>query len=113
METMKAFLMGEFARAANAPMKAFDWLKAAHLINDYGIKNASAGLAEDLEWTEDNILRDGKPVMDSSPYLASCWATPILRTDAGEFDCYTYNENSNPQQVWPQEALEILNSTGE
>lgn len=114
MDTMQAFMMGEMARAAKNPMVYFDWVKAAHLINDYGFENASAGLAEDWGWTGDCILKNGKPVLDSEPYLCSCWATPILRTEDGEeFDCFTLEKPDNPHVVWPKEALEILNPTGE
>ena len=114
MNTLQAFLRGQFARANNSPHKVFDWKKAVDLIKEHDIKNADAGLAEDMEWTSDLILYDGKPVTeDVDTFLASNWAIPILvNHDTGEeFECWEFQENSqyDSRTVWPEDALALLN----
>lgn len=113
MNTMKAFAMGQMAYVTNSPHRVFDWRHAARLIKRYNIKNADAGLTEDMEWTSDWILRDGKPVVeDTYPYLASNWATPVLvdRDTDEEFECWEFQKNSQYDRdtVWPEDALELL-----
>lgn len=81
METATAFALGEANRGKE--MKVFDWNKAAEFIVKRDIRDAGAGLKDDLEWTAGTILRDGKPVKDNACYLASTWAVPVL-LDHGE-----------------------------
>lgn len=114
MNTMKAFAMGQMADVNNSPRRVFDWRCAVRLIKRYNLKNADAGLSEDMEWTSDCILRDGKPVVeDTYTYLASNWATPILvdRDTGEEFECWEFEDNSqyDSDTVWPKDALEMLN----
>lgn len=113
MNTIQAFAMGQIALSRGYKHQVFDWKKAVALINEHNIKNADAGLSEDMEWTSDWILRDGKPVVeDTYPYLASNWATPVLvNCDTGEeFECWEFQENSqyNHDTMWPKDALELL-----
>jgi len=79
MNTIQAFLNAQ--ASAGKESKVFDWDKAATMIREYGVKEASAGLSEDWEWTGGKILSDGKPVPRNETYtfLASNWATPAIR----------------------------------
>lgn len=114
MDTFSAMIRGEVARASGAPARVFDWNKAVDLIKEHGIKNASAGLESDLEWTGGTILENGEPKSSEFCYLFSVWATPILIDDdtGKEYDCYIYaDEEHNPNKwnehtIWPKEVLE-------
>ena len=81
MDTMRALAKG--LRNRRNERRVFDWELAAKIIKARGAKNASAGLAEDWEWTGGEILLDGKPAPRMNPtfYLASIWATPVLEID--------------------------------
>lgn len=113
MDLLQAFAMGEANRGKS--LKVFDWNKAALLIKERGITEASAGLAGDWEWTGGEILVDGKPTTDSYTYLASTWATPKLRTPDEDIDCFIMEEDV-PEAwgdrfsdiKWPKSAIEIL-----
>ena len=65
-------------------MKVFDWDKAAQIIKEKNPEYAEAGLFEDLEYTCGLIYKNEKPVYDSYTYLASTWATPVLKILRGE-----------------------------
>jgi len=111
MDTMSAFAMGEMYRGNE--QKVFDWDRAARRIVETGCKNASAGLANDWEWTGGEILRDGKPVPQDETYtfLASTWATPELSLDGDVEDCFIMRSKSdgwNSGTYWPESALAIL-----
>jgi len=109
MDSLSAFVMGEANR--NKPLMVFDWVKAAKIIKEKDAKNVSAGLSGDWEWTGDDILENGEIPEDSSPYLASTWATPELCIDDEYIDCWKY-KNETPdwdaETYWPEEAVKIL-----
>lgn len=111
MDTMSAFMMGQ-ANRGKEPM-VFDWIKAARIIRENNVKNASAGLAGDWEWTGGDILEDGVPIPseDTYTYLASTWATPELEFDGNTVDCYKMQSEVpdwGAETYWPEEALEEL-----
>lgn len=106
MDTMTAFYKGEQSRGNQS--KVFDWDKAAEIIKDKGIKNASAGLSGDWEYTGGEILVDGKIPDDSYTYLSSTWATPELKIDGLLVDCWKYTDDWNAGTFWPESAKEIL-----
>lgn len=112
METQKAFANGEANR--EKPYMIFDWVKAATLIVEKDWKNVIAGLDGDFEWTADEILKDGKPVLEGYSYLRSTWGKPILvNYDTGEeLECFCMEDN-NPRNYdaksrWDDESLEII-----
>lgn len=113
MDTLSAFAMGEASRGKE--MRCFDWDKAAEIIRDRRPDSAAAGLAEDLEWTSGEILRDGSPVPadDTYVYLASTWATPVLILSGAEIECWRMHsqvpaEWGKPENsYWPESALAI------
>ena len=92
--------------------KVFDWDKAAKIIKERKPETAMAGLAEDWFWTGRTIYKNSRPVKENCAFLASQWATPVLRIDNDEIECYqprwccSWNEYTK----WPESALEILNS---
>lgn len=101
-------------------IKTFDWIKAARIIRDRKVKNASAGLGGDESMTSGSIVRDGKIVRDGGAYLSSTWAVPILRIHHdnvadGEFTetgiiCWRYADElpeSLRSHDWPDEAAVI------
>lgn len=113
MNTKQAFANGEMARATNAPMRVFDWDKAANLIKEMNAQEASAGLASDWEYTGGRIWADGKPVPreDTYTYLASIWATPEIEIDGTVMDCWRYAAESpgwDSATYWPDSARTIL-----
>ena len=96
-------------------MRVFDWNKAAEIIKNRGLENASAGLQGDYGNTKGIIFQNSKPCMDDYTYLASAWAVPMLLipNDDGteeEIPCYIMaNETDwNGITKWPQSALDIL-----
>ena len=116
MNTMMAYAMGAANRGKERMV--FDWDQAAKIIKDRKIKNASAGLQRDMEYTAGDILEDGRPTKDNYCYLASTWAVPVLAYydedgDYREVPCYemeshtTYNEHT----LWPKSAMAILGFT--
>lgn len=111
MDTLIAFELGQANRYNE--LNVFDWDKAAEIIKETGAKNASAGLSSDLEWTEDDILTDGKPTNkdDSHPYLASTWAIPVLIIDGEEITCFLEQGETDgwdADTFWPESAIKIL-----
>jgi hypothetical protein len=112
MDTMQAFARGAASRGKE--LMVFDWDKAATLIKEKGVKEASAGLCGDWEWTGGPILADGKPVPreDTYTYLASTWATPELELDGEDLiDCYKMQSETDDwdeDTYWPESALKIL-----
>jgi len=109
MDSMQAFMKGQIHK--DDPHKVFDWNRAAAIIRDSKPNYAEAGLSSDLEYTADTIYDDGRPNVDASPYLASCWATPVLILDDGEeIECYVYEFECDwdSSTVWPESALAIL-----
>lgn len=111
MDTMQAFMRGEANRGKE--QRVFDWLRAAEYIKTNNVQYAEAGLAEDWSWTGGDILINGKPVSreDTYTYLASTWATPVLKTDKGRIECWRMASELpgwGSNTFWPKEALEIL-----
>lgn len=106
MDTMAAFAMGQANRGRE--LMVFDWNKALALIIEHKAVNASAGLQDDWEWTGDNILKDGIPILNASPYLASTWATPEIEINGQLYECYSM-QSSVPSwgsdTCWPKEIL--------
>lgn len=115
MNTEQAFAMG-MANRGN-PLKVFDWDRAAKYIRENNIKNASAGLQSDWEWTGGDILRNGDivPAEDTYTYLSSTWASPELDADGYVFECYIM-EDAVPAEwgmeyssiYWPESARKLL-----
>ena len=94
--------------------KVFDWDKAARILRDRGAKEASAGLEEDWFWTGGEILRKGKPLARDATYtyLASCWATPVLRVGRDTMECWVWGSKApewDAETFWPESALKIFN----
>lgn len=115
MDSISAFARGSAARAAGNEQKVFDWEKAAQLIKKHKPEKAIAGLESDFEWTGDTIYEDGKIKKDSSPYLSSNWANPLLVLDGDEFECYATESQLKKRglqwdsgTVWPKSSLDIL-----
>lgn len=108
---MSAFAMGQ-ANKDKEP-KVFDWNKAANLIKTNKAKKASAGLAEDWEYTGGSIFKNGKIDLEDYTFLMSTWATPVIKIDGDEFDCYLMISEVpdwNNDTKWPQCAIDILES---
>lgn len=109
MDTLSAYAMG-MASSGNE-MKVFDWDEAARKIRDSKCTDAAAGLEEDWGWTSGAIYRDGKPVKDDYMFLASTWATPVIRIDGITYLCYKMEHEVpgwDSRTKWPPSALEIL-----
>ena len=109
MNTMMAFAMGEANRGKE--LMVFDWDKAASLIKESGVKEASAGLRSDWEYTGGSIFSDGKPDMEDYTYLASTWAVPELYLDGEIVECYKMKSETprwDSDTKWPESALAIL-----
>lgn len=117
MDSFSAIMMGVANR--NRLMKVFDWDKAARLIKQHQPQFASAGLSEDWSCTGGTIYADGRVIgidekddddFATYTYLASTWATPILRMDGVEYQCYVMENNTEWKHdtKWPQSALDIL-----
>lgn len=99
--------------------KIFDWDKAAKIIKEHNIKNASAGLEGDWSWTGGIILDGGEivPREETYTFLASDWAIPILRIDDDDdgydddvIDCWIDQEKTawDADTYWPESAKKIL-----
>jgi hypothetical protein len=113
MDSLAAFIKGEANRGKE--LMVFDWDKAARIIKERNVKEASAGLSHDWEWTGGQILDNGKPTPkeDTYTYLSSTWATPELEIDCEIIDCYKMQSETpdwNANTYWPESALKILNS---
>ena len=111
MNTLEAFARGQANQGR--PHKVFDWDKAATLIVERGVKEASAGLSQDWEYTGGPILKDGKPVpaADTYVYLSSNWATPELDLNGDEtLDCFVMQPETewDAETYWPDSARAIL-----
>lgn len=92
--------------------RVFDWKKAAQRIKETGAQEASAGLAEDWGYTGGPILENGEIVHEDDTYtfLQSYWATPVLRIDGREEECWTLAADSDYDAVtyWPADARAVL-----
>lgn len=106
MDTLNASIMAAAHRGQR--IKRFDFNKAVDIIIEQKLIDVSAGLQSDLEYTEGQILRDGKPV-DEGAYLGSNWATPVLITNYDEIECWSYeDEMPGSGHEWPESAKEKL-----
>jgi len=113
VDTLSAFAMGEANRGRE--QKVFDWDKAANLIVNGRVVDASAGLGGDWEYTGGVILSEGQPHPEDKTYvyLASTWATPELSLDGGTpIPCWRWANESpgwDSGTYWPESARKILN----
>ena len=111
-------------RAKTKSLKAFDWIKAAKIIKENYIQNASIGLSITMEDTI-SILQNGKPIEITGVMFLSRDSNPVLmNNDNGEMmDCFfninerymKYNNLETPRSTeetwisgWPQAALDII-----
>jgi hypothetical protein len=111
-------------RAKTKSLKAFDWIKAAKIIKENNIQNASIGLSITMEDTI-SILQYGKPIKITGVMFLSRDSNPVLmNNDSGEMmDCFfninerymKYNNLETPRSKeetwksgWPKVALDII-----
>jgi len=111
-------------REKTKSLKAFDWIKAAKIIKENNIQNASIGLAVTLEDTI-SILQNGKPIKTTGVMFSSSDSNPVLiNNDSGEImNCFfnineRYVEYNNLKTQtsadetrlleWPTVALDII-----
>jgi len=113
MDTMSAFARGQASRGNER--RVFDWDKAAKLLKESGVEEASAGLSQDWGYTGGRILSDGKPDTESYTYLASTWATPELDIDGDVIDCFIMENEAKKRWKgdlahlkWPESAVKIF-----
>lgn len=111
MDTILAFAMGQANRDKESMV--FDWNRAAEIIKERKVKNASAGLSGDWSYTGGRILENGSPVSreDTCVYLASTWAVPELEIDGDVFPCYKMQSetpNWDSSTYWPESARMII-----
>ena len=108
-------------------LKIFDWIKAAKIIKENNIQNASIG----VDVTIDDavlILQHGKPIKITCNMFLSTDSNPVLiNNDSGEImDCflsineqdmeyntiYSSNSTEGPKlSGWPKIALDIIKET--
>jgi len=111
MDTLGAFAMGMANRGKE--LRVFDWEKAATIIKERNMKEAYAGLLEDWDWENGQILHEGVPTIkgNASVFLASTWATPVLLIGNEFIPCFRIQSKTpgwDHQTFWPREAREIL-----
>ncbi|MDN5868480.1 MAG: hypothetical protein L0H55_13930 [Candidatus Nitrosocosmicus sp.] len=105
-------------------LKMFDWIKAAKIIKENNIQNASIGLGVTID-DAILILQNGKPIKITGNMFLSFDSTPVLiNNDSGEImDCFfsineqdvEYSHPYNPSSTditklsgWPKVALNII-----
>lgn len=97
MDTLKAFAIGEMARARGDKMKYYDYEKAIRLMKKYNVKKAGFFMASDKEWTYDELtLSQIKKKPRIAGINGSCWATPMIEINEEELECWTFIE-PNPK----------------
>ena len=111
-------------RVKTKSLKAFDWIKAAKIIKENSIQNASMGLGVTLDDTI-SILQNGKPIKITNNVFLSSNSNPVLiNNDSGEImNCFfkinkqdvEYNNLQIPSPMeetwvsgWPKVALDII-----
>ena len=111
-------------RVKTKSLKAFDWIKAAKIIKENSIQNASMGLGVTLDDTI-SILQNGKPIKITDNMFLSSDSNPVLiNNDTGEIvNCFfninerymEYNNLKTPTSTdetrlsgWPKVALDII-----
>jgi hypothetical protein len=115
------------AHTYDISLKAFDWIKAAKIIKENNIQNASIGLGITLEKTI-AILQNGKPIKITGVMFLPSDSNPVLiNDDSGEimncfFSIYDRNMEHNSLETprsteatmlseWPKIALDIIRET--
>ena len=100
MDTVLALAMGQENR--DKELMVFDWNKAIELILKNKNSEIEAGLCGDWEWTGGLIFNEGEiiPREETYTYLASLWATPQIRIDGCDYDCYIMESETN----WDSES---------
>ena len=109
----------------NKSLKAFDWIKAAKIIKENNIQNASIGLGISLDDTI-SILQNGRPLKTTGVIISSgIDSNPVLiNNDSGEIlncffnideQCAEYDNLEIPRSMeetrlseWPKVALDII-----
>ena len=108
----------------NKSLKAFDWIKAAKIIKENSIQNASMGLGVTVDDTI-SILQNGKPIKTTDNMFLSSDSNPVLiNNDTGEIvNCFfnineqdmEYDNLKSPTSAdetrlseWPKVALAII-----
>ncbi len=108
-------------------LKIFDWIKAAKIIKENNIQNASIGLGVTIDDTI-LILRNGKPIKITDDICLSSDNSPVLiNNDNGEImNCFfsindqdlTYDTIYSPRSTevikgaeWPKVAIDIIKET--
>lgn len=108
-------------------LKIFDWLKAAKIIKENNIQNASIGLGVTLDNTIP-ILQNGKPIKITGDICLSSDNSPVLiNNDNGEImNCFCsindqdleystiYSSSSTEvtkESGWPKVAIDIIKDT--
>ena len=108
-------------------LKIFDWIKAAKIIKENNIQNASIGLGVTID-DAILILQNGKPIKITGNMFLSSDSNPVLiNNDSGEMmDCflsiheqdveyntiYSYSSTEEPElSGWPKTALDIIKET--
>lgn len=89
-------------------LMVFDWMKAAALIREKDATEASAGLSGDWEYTSVHIFKDGRIVLKTDTYLASTWATPMLKIGDEIVECFKMKSETpgwDSSTYWPLEAV--------
>jgi hypothetical protein len=108
-------------------LKIFDWIKAAKIIKENNIQNASIGLGVTID-DAILILQNGKPIKITGNMFLSSDSDPVLiNNDSGEMmDCflsiheedveyntiYSSSSTEGPKLLgWPKIALDIIKET--
>ena len=85
-------------RVKTKSLKAFDWIKAAKIIKENSIQNASMGLGVTLDDTI-SILQNGKPIKITDNMFLSSDSNPVLiNNDTGEIVNCFFNINEQDME---------------
>ena len=85
-------------RTKTKSLKTFDWIKAAKIIKENNIQNASIGLANTLDDTI-SILQNGKPIKITNNVFLSSDSNPVLiNNDTGEIVNCFFNINEQDME---------------
>lgn len=101
MDSLKAFYMGEAARAAGNKPRQLDWEKAREICEQHKGDVIYAGLKDDMEWTA-GLIYDGEKRVKEYVYVASVWATPVLEIDGKEVECWKYGDDPDMPAWWTE-----------
>lgn len=112
---------------SNPKSLIFDWLKAAKIIKENNIQNASIGVGVTLD-NAIPILQNGKPIkITGGVFLSSDHSPVLINNDNGEImNCFfiindqdleydtIYSPSSNEvtkESGWPKVAIDIIKDT--